>query len=111
MLMLYVHFIPSLWICKVSFAKIYKFGVSGDHWQLGKASGLPHSDDLSSAKDRKPQNRKLTMSVRSQNKTGSRSQESDRGGTKPPTQIQVPKISELCFTSTLAEVREMTRQG
>lgn len=48
MLMLYVHFIPSLWICKVSFAKIYKFGVSGDHWQLGKASGLPHSDDLSS---------------------------------------------------------------
>lgn len=47
MLMLYVHFIPSLWICKVSFAKIYKFGVSGDHWQLGKASGLPHSDDLS----------------------------------------------------------------
>lgn len=32
----------------------------------------PHSEDLSSAKDRKPQNRKLAVSVRSQNKTGSR---------------------------------------
>lgn len=78
--MLPVHLIPSLRVCKGNFAKLYKSGMSGDTGSGERLQGLPHSADLSSAKDRKPQNKKADRVRRSQNKTGSRSQELDRGG-------------------------------